>query len=352
MQERSYWDRYNLALPFIDEILSCNSLSIIGMAKNTGKTETLNSILYNLDYYYPQLSIGLTSIGLDGEIRDQVTQTDKPEVYLEKGTFFVTAEYYYNKKQLSAEVASIDRVYSTSIGKLIYARVMNRGKVIIAGPATTGGLKKVISEMALLGATLTIIDGALSRVSLASPSVADGLILATGAALSPDPNIVIEKTKDLVQQINLPRLSDLELIDNLDKICDGIRIITEYQEIFDPNVSSAMGKSLSQTSWWKAAKGTLYVPGLVNDTVLNLVMQHRHINGLIFKDFTKLFVSRNTLRFFLNKGKSLHCLHKTKLVGITFNPQSPQGFRMNSSEMCKRLSDALDIRVSDVRRSA
>ena len=61
-------------MPFISGLTQLRSLSIVGMAKNTGKTECLNYVLRRLWEEYPQVSLALTSIGIDGERRDQVTQ--------------------------------------------------------------------------------------------------------------------------------------------------------------------------------------------------------------------------------------------------------------------------------------
>ncbi len=56
-------------MPFVDEILKYRSVSIVGLEKNTGKTECLNYIINRLptDYF----SVAVTSIGLDGESPDQ-----------------------------------------------------------------------------------------------------------------------------------------------------------------------------------------------------------------------------------------------------------------------------------------
>ena len=67
-------------MPFINEILKYDSLSIVGLEKNVGKTECLNYILSRLPL--DAKSIAVTSIGIDGENKDQVTATKKPEIYL------------------------------------------------------------------------------------------------------------------------------------------------------------------------------------------------------------------------------------------------------------------------------
>lgn len=336
-------------MPFIDKILGVKSLSIVGTAKNTGKTETLNYILNRLASVSPDRTIGLTSIGFEGERRDQVTQTEKPEITLRSGNLFVTAESYYRLRELSSEVLGVERRYTTSTGRLIYARAKGRGKVLIAGPPTTQGLRKVIDEMAKIGAQLTIIDGALSRKSLASPVVAEGLVLATGAALSAQPEQLIRQTKDLVTQIRLPEWSDRVMAEHLDQTDNGIRVITKSGKIINPGFASALLPSLWEESNWREGKAQLFISGAVHDSLLDRVRQSPIFDGLIIRDFTRLFVSGRAMRSFIDSGKEIHCLSKAKLLAVTFNPQSPSGFRMRSKEMCDRLSQTLDLPVYDVK---
>ena len=52
-------------MSWIEDILRCKSLSIIGLEKNTGKTESLNYILQELKD--SGRTIALTSIGIDSE---------------------------------------------------------------------------------------------------------------------------------------------------------------------------------------------------------------------------------------------------------------------------------------------
>ena len=183
----------------LKSILSCRSLSIVGMAKNTGKTVCLNYVLDQLRV--TDKVIAVTSIGLDGEKTDQVTQTEKPEVTLAVGTYFVTTEYHYRQRQLLSEICQLSED-TTSLGRLVTARVLQEGKAILAGPSSTGRIRTLIGELRELGVDLTIVDGALSRKSPASPAVTDGLILTTGAAIAPDLNSIVSKTK-FVYQLNI-----------------------------------------------------------------------------------------------------------------------------------------------------
>ena len=72
-------------MPFVGEILKYRSVSIVGLAKNAGKTECLNYIIRRLPLDY--FNVAVTSIGIDGETTDQVTGTAKPEITVREGMF-------------------------------------------------------------------------------------------------------------------------------------------------------------------------------------------------------------------------------------------------------------------------
>lgn len=337
-------------MPFVDAITKLRSLSIVGMAKNTGKTETLNYLLGRLASY-PQLSLALTSIGIDGEKRDQVTRTDKPEIILRPGTIFVTAEKFYRMKLLPAEVCDIDARFTTPIGRAIYARSRGTGKVLIAGPSSTLGLKMVVDKMLERGIDLTIIDGALSRMSLASPSLAEGIILATGAAYSAQPEQLVRSTKALFRQINFPALRHRKIADKLADVDQEIYLIDRSGELFPTGIGSA----LMDETWEKLAKTVeaeaIFIPGVVTDKILER-LKAKDIPSLLVKDFTRIFASPAAVASYLATGKKINVLFSTKLMAVTFNPLAPNGFRLDSDRLCDMLSEALGVPVYDVRRIA
>ena len=65
-------------MPFIKDIKNYKSIATIGLEKNVGKTETMNYILKRLKD--EGVVIAVTSIGIDGETVDIVTETSKPEI--------------------------------------------------------------------------------------------------------------------------------------------------------------------------------------------------------------------------------------------------------------------------------
>lgn len=161
---------------FVTNISDFGSLAIVGLEKNTGKTECLNYILGQLGGQAERFA--LTSVGIDGESRDQVCQTAKPEIEIPEGMIFVTSEKHYREKRLAAEVLDVS-LERTALGRLITARAKMSGKLLLSGPSDTAGLKALIDLLKSRGVGTTIVDGALSRLSLASPAVTEAMILAT-----------------------------------------------------------------------------------------------------------------------------------------------------------------------------
>ena len=314
------------------------------MAKNTGKTVCLNYVLDQLRT--TDKVIAVTSIGLDGEKTDQVTQTEKPEVTLAVGTYFVTTEYHYRQRQLLSEICQLSED-TTSLGRLVTARVLQEGKAILAGPSSTGRIRTLIGELRELGVDLTIVDGALSRKSPASPAVTDGLILTTGAAIAPDLNSIVSKTKFVYQ---LTQLSEYE-VDNRDELMQyesGIYALEEGRAHRLPIASSLLFTKCKDILF--SHGNTLFVSGIVTDNMLDYLRMQPNVKDikLIVKDFTKIFVTPFVLQCFLQKGGQLRVLKRPNLLAMCINPTSPSGFKLESEKLRTALQQVVGVPVYDV----
>ena len=139
---------------------------------------------------------------------------------------------------MSAEICKISR-QTTALGRLITAKAALTGKVMLSGPADTATLKAVIRQNEQLGAKLTIVDGALSRLSLSAPSVTDATILATGAALSANIPQLVHATKYVCDKIALPVLEN-PYYTLLNPIDNGIWTIDHEGNLADTGCQSAL----------------------------------------------------------------------------------------------------------------
>ena len=330
-------------MPFIKDILQHRSLSIVGLEKNTGKTVCLNYILHKMNEL--GVHVGVTSIGVDGEQVDAVFATAKPEITLYEGTHFITSEQHYTKRQLVSILEHVDS-RRTALGPLVTARVLVRGKALLSGAATTGVLKSQIEQLDSMGVGISIVDGALSRLSLASPTVTDAMILATGAAVSANVKQLVAKTKFLHNLICLNEVSS-ELRDTLNNIESGIWGIDSEQQPHDLNIRSAFLIGNTDNKMFAYGK-TFFAAGAISDRLLKILVTKERDITLITRDFTKLFITPEAYVEFTRRGGRLLVLQRSRLIAVTLNPTSPQGFLLDSKSTCEALSDALQTPVYDV----
>ncbi len=332
-------------MPFIEELIKYKSCSIVGLEKNTGKTECFNYVLQRLPLENKRVAV--SSIGIDGETTDQVTKTAKPEIFLREGVYFGTSEKHYLMKRLSAELLEITNE-NTSLGNIVIGKALTPGKILLSGPSSTNGLRRWMDEMKKYDIDLTIIDGALSRMSLASPAVSESMILATGAAYSANINTLVQKTAFVVQMINL----DLTSEDNsttFNDIKNGVWAIDEDNVIHDLKVASSLSININ-TDGLKKCK-TLFVSGALTDNFINHIRQNRIFNEteIVVRDFTKIFLTPMTYNSFVNAKRKITVLQKSKLIAVCVNPTSPNGIILDSEKLCKTLSEAIKLPVYDLR---
>ena len=332
-------------MPFIEELLRHRSVAIVGLAKNTGKTVCLNYVLQRLNQL--KASVAVTSIGVDGEGTDRVTQTPKPSITLYPGMTFVTSETHYNGRKLLSEITHLSRE-TTSLGRLVTARVITQGKCLLSGPAQTAQIRALTARMQRIGIQTTVVDGALSRLSLASPAVTDGMVLATGAAYSTNLPLLVQKTRFVKELIDLPQVSEA-IQKELTGIESGVWAVSQEGQAIDLNLQSVLLAQKEKANLLREGN-RLYVSGVVSDSFLDMLRQQRKQVTLIVTDFSRVFVKPETFKAFLRGGNRIECLLKTKLLAVTVNPYAPSGYTLNSDLLCRKMQEALQIPVYNIKQ--
>lgn len=332
-------------MPFVENIRNYRSLSIVGLEKNTGKTVCLNYLLGRLAEL--GVSTAVTSIGVDGEQVDSVYATAKPEIRLYEGMQFITSERHYAQRRLVSDILAVGE-QRTALGRLVTARVLCPGKVLLSGAATTSMLRKQIGQFERQGVQLTVVDGALSRLSLASPTVTEAMILATGAAVSPNLQQLISRTRFLYRLINLPEV-DSDLRSRLANIPSGLWAIDSEMEVHDLGIASVFMLGRGEDNLFQYGS-RFFAAGAVSDRLLKYLAAQPFIKDtvLIVRDFTKLFITLETYAEYTRRGGTLLMLQRSRLIAVCLNPTSPQGYTLNSAEACQQLSEALGCPVYDV----
>ncbi len=320
------------------------TISIVGMSKNSGKTVALNHLIG--EAIDEGISIGITSIGRDGESLDIVTDTEKPRIFLEEGSFIATATGMLELGDANIEILKVTD-YRTPLGDIIIGKVKDGGYVQIAGPQRLSEIKEVCDMMLSLGAEFAIIDGALDRISQAAPAISEATILATGAVLSRDVNKVIEETIHVVNTLGLSTIEDQvarnimrELIeDNQLAVIDENNNVDKIQLKTALNAGHIIGDHLKDNSRY------LVIPGsLVNGTLEDLTRSTRKYKNIdiVIRDGTRIFVEPRDWLKFMRQGVRIKVLDPINLVGITLNPYAPQGYYFEPAEFLAKMKSYIN----------
>lgn len=326
-------------------------ISVIGMSKNAGKTVALNELLCQAAG--KNMAVGLTSIGRDGEKQDIVTCTEKPLIYVMEGTYIATAESLFNCSEAKLEILEITD-FSTSIGRIIIAKAISPGYVQIAGPCSNREIRIVAEKMLDYGAELSIVDGALDRVSSASPTITEATILSTGAVLSRDMNKVVEQT---VHRVNLFHLEE-EMDHRVRAIAQNAfdeKKITLIDDEFTPktlpiktslNAGKIIGEAIEESTH------TVIIPGsFVSKTAMDITSMTKHYKtvNFVIQDATKVFIEHRDWLLLSKLGLNLKVMDSINVLAVTINPYAPQGYYFDPSLFRERMVTYLDkVPVIDV----
>ena len=82
----------------VDCITEYETIAVTGLCKNAGKTTAVNNIV---DELHNDFRLGLTSIGYDGEEKDEITLLEKPRIMVYKGMVAATCEQCLEKSDIS-----------------------------------------------------------------------------------------------------------------------------------------------------------------------------------------------------------------------------------------------------------
>ena len=326
------------------------TLSIVGMAKNAGKTTALNYLIE--EAIDEGIVLGVTSTGRDGESQDLVTGTEKPRVYLEEDMLVAVPTLLYDLADAGLEVIKKTK-YSTAIGELLICRVKDAGYVQVAGPVINAEQKLLCQDMMQLGCSLILIDGAIDRKSIASPETSDAIILSTGAVLSRKMNKVVEETAHVVNLYRTPELEEGIIRDVItqNNFDDKIMLVNEDGKIRKLNLITGLGAAKEINGAIDEDTRYIYIPGaFTNSVISDKSLKNLKQVQFVLKDPTKIFVNAMDWGLFRKKGFRVSVLKNIEIAAITVNPWAPAGYTFDNRFLLEEMQKAIpDIPIIDVR---
>ena len=336
-------------------------LTIVGLAKNTGKTETLNRAVREL--HAAGHSVGVTSVGHEGEERDVIdTCISKPRIDLPAGSLVATSEVLLQACAVPHETLG-QTDFRTPLGRVVVARLLAAGAVEVAGPTAVEDVRAVADAMLAHGAEKVLIDGAADRRAASSPAVSDGLVISTGAVLHEEIQQVVTRTRDAVELVRLEELSERsEIGRRLRAIAQSRAGNVLVGEPGDEPVALRPRLGLTGTAYElgmllhanPTARG-LIIRGAVCEPFLRGLARAAHGRELqvTVADSTKVFLLRRRCKWFEHQGISIRVLAPIRLCALTVNPLAPDSHSFDSGRLCALLAEAIpDVPVLDVRDHA
>jgi hypothetical protein len=326
------------------------TISIVGMAKNAGKTTALNFLIE--EAIDEGITLGITSTGRDGETQDLVTGTEKPRVYMEEGMIAAVPALLYDLADAGLEVIRRTK-YSTAIGELLICKVREAGYVQIAGPVINAEQKMLCQDMMDLGCELIMIDGAIDRKTIASPDTSDAIILSTGAVLSRTLSKVCDETAHIVNLYRTPELEAGAAREAIEKnnFDDKIMLVDAENNVTKLDLVTGLGAAKDINAAIDEDTRYIYVPGaFTNSVIKDISPKNLKQVRFVLKDPTKIFVNAMDWGIFRKKGFRPCVLQNIEIAAITVNPWSPAGYTFDNKVLLEEMQKAIpDIPIIDVR---
>jgi hypothetical protein len=341
------------------DLRDVRTLAVVGLAKNTGKTQTLCRLL--ADRHVEGRPVGVTSIGRDGERNDVLDGTiRKPAIRLTAGSLVATTGGLLRGSGVRHQVLDRTR-WRTALGPVVIARLVEDGDVEVAGPSTVAAVGAVAETMhrhltAAGRDGQVLIDGAFDRKAAAAPLAATGLVLATGAALDRDIDRVIDRTRDAVATFTLPEVTDpaarqaAGMGRSVLLAADG-RCTT----LAPRHVLGAAPAELATLLRALAGVTHVVVGGALCEPLVDQVRAVSRSMAIpsptfVVADPTRVFLAARGIRGHAALGVRIEALRATRLLMVTANPVAPGAHRFDSTELLARLRAVLppEIGVCDV----
>jgi hypothetical protein len=337
---------------------SVSRLALVGLAKNTGKTETLAALLRELEDEGRR--IGVTSVGRDGEEHDVIDmRIEKPRVRLPTDSLVATTDGLLSASGIAHNLLENTGV-RTPLGPVLIARLKAPGTIEVAGPSAAADVRAVSDAMLGHGAEQVLIDGAIDRRAASSPAVTDGLLMSTGAVLSEDLDGVVSRTRDAVELVRLPRLEDARLRALAERAPAGghasaaesqaasMLVGSDYQpvELAPRFVLRSDAEQIAATLDANATARWLIVQGALPEPFLSALLRARRTRdgafGVVVADSTRVFLSERGPEWYRRQGLEIHALEPISLKALTVNPVAPQSHRFDSAELRALLAQEIN----------
>jgi hypothetical protein len=316
-------DARDLAVDSLCEIAApsgSRALAIIGLVKNAGKTTVVNALMATC-----RRAFGLTSLGLDGEATDHLTGLAKPRIVPPPGTLVATTRGSLERSGYAMEVLEA-LPFVTPLGQVLIGRAEGVGRVEVSGPTTLAELRLTVERLQAHGAEQVLVDGAVNRLGSASPSVTDGLIMATGGMVADTLAEILDVTAAMLEMLMLPPVSPETralLRPHLARSVRALSIDAEGRAV-SLELPTVIGEGAAVARQAdRLGTCTLLIGGAMTEEfvadLIRLLPPRRRLR-IVVRDPTVLVLPATTLSRLRKRGIEVEVLTPLKVLALTANP--------------------------------
>ena len=323
-----------------------HTVSIIGTAKNVGKTTVLNQIIKE----YKDIKIGITSIGLDGEKVDNLTYKPKPRILVHENMLIATAKNCLEQCYFDYEIIEETDI-RTGLGEIVIIKVNSSGLALVAGPSTNNEMLSIIALLNKHGVEKIFIDGALFRKSIASFNISDAVIFSTGASYSISLDDCVDDTVLLVKNFNLRTIDDEAV--RIAKSHKNFKVVIMDSDFFVTplKVDSVAGNEEFIIDQVIGKTRAIYINGAFTSNFVKHLINKRHeIERLtiVINDASQLLMEPNEIISLRKMHIDLRVVNRIEVIALTYNPYSPSGYSFDDEEFRSKLQDKITLPVVNV----
>lgn len=312
------------------------TVTVIGLCKNAGKTTAMCRLIAE----WGDEPLAMTSVGRDGERTDVVTGTEKPEIWVRRGTLFATAKGLLPLCDVTVEVAASTDVM-TPLGQVAVFRALSDGYVQLAGPSAVGQLEPLKQLFRQLGAKRILIDGAAGRKSLAGAGENGCAILCVGASMDGTVDHIAAETAHVCS------------------LFSSEPIVLDHQNarfaLFDTDKNPLPLETGSDgMPVWKNLPRShciLWTSGGVTTPMLRTLAQRGAPTTIAAPDATHFLFDRQTAQLFARHGGQLFVERPLTIAAVCANPWSAYGKHLDKDDLMSALRRTVHIPVVNVKEA-
>ena len=337
------------ASTLIDRIASSSvrRIAIMGLTRGAGKTTTLVHLLRGLQERGSSVSLAAA-----GREEDDTDFTETPRgltVPLRKGTVVATTEASMGRATAGLEMIDATGIH-TPQGPVVIVRVVEDGEVEPVGPSSAHELRQVVEALGQHAPGHILIEGSFNRRSFAAPGIADGLILAVGAALAPEPERAVASTKYYLDMFSLPpcepRVAEAFPVAE----AEGAAILLREDGAVVGGIPWKSGGNARLLLGWKDARFTRVVlPRSVGDDFVIPLLRENLRFEMIVRDPMRIALSPVYYNAWMKRGGGIRVVHPTRVLALSLNPTNPAGPDQEPDAFLKAFLEGMpEVPVHDV----